>query len=83
MEVVADLPVDSQAAEPVQVGECGLHDPVLSAAADVRMTCSWNSPYRLTLLHPLSQDIQQPPLRLGSVQRRLCRQGRSYSSRSI
>ncbi|MGW1087211.1 flavin reductase family protein [Streptomyces sp. NPDC002596] len=41
-------------------------------AADVRMTCSWNSPpstmpdpdYRLPPLHPLSQDIQQPAVAL-------------------
>lgn len=33
MDVVADLPADPQAAEPVQVGECSLHDPALRAQA--------------------------------------------------
>lgn len=31
MDVVTDLPADPQAAEPVQVGECTLHDPALGA----------------------------------------------------
>ncbi|MFJ6351760.1 hypothetical protein ACIQKB_20040 [Streptomyces sp. NPDC092046] len=32
-DVVADLPADPQVAEPVQVGECSLHEPALRARA--------------------------------------------------
>lgn len=31
MDVIADLPADTQASEPVQVGEGAFHDPPLSA----------------------------------------------------
>lgn len=31
MDVVADLPPDPQATEPVQMGECALHDPAVGA----------------------------------------------------
>jgi hypothetical protein len=43
MNVVADLPADAQAAEPVQVGERALHDPALGAESGAVLGGSVNS----------------------------------------